>query len=413
MKRRIVLIPQHMKKFQCIGPNCEDNCCYGWKVDINQDMYKKYKKVVNPELKMILNKNITRNRSNPSNEHFAKIRMNSEGDCPFLCEDRLCNLQKTLGAGYLSKVCMTYPRVFNVVNGVLEKSLYFSCPEAARVALLNPNLMEFDEIEEDFDTPNIISAVINTEEIKYSNKVQKYFWSLRIFAITLLQNRNYKLSDRLIILGIFIQKIQSCIEEDKISCIPDIIDNFYKIIKEDGLKEQLREIPTNFAMQMELMKEINDQRFSFGITPNTKAYLQCVKEFLEGIQYVEDCSVEEVAKIYDDAYKNYYKPFMDKHEYILENFLVNYVFKEMFPIASKEGAFDDYMKMVVHYSLVKMMLIGMSSYFKKLDEDIVIRLVYSFSRAIDHNQTFLYKAFNLLRENQYNTMAYMAILIKN
>lgn len=413
MKKRTVLIPQYMKKFHCIGAECEDNCCYGWKVDINENMYKKYKKVINLDLKSMLNKNVTRNRSNSSSESFAKIRMNSKGECPFLCEDKLCKLQKTLGFGYLSKVCMTYPRVSNIVNGILEKSVHLSCSEAARVALLNPNLMEFDEVEEDYDTQNIISAAINTEEAKYSNKVQNYFWNLRIFSITLLQNRNYKLSERLIILGLFIQKIQRCIEEGNIFDIPNIIDNFYKIIKEDGLKEQLRDIPTNFAIQMELMKEINDQRFSFGITPNTKAYLQCVGEFLEGIQYVKECSIEEVAKTYTDAYKNYYRPFMDRHEYILENFLVNYVFKEMFPIASKEGVFDDYMRLVVHYSLVKMMLIGMSSYFKKLDEDIIVRLIYSFSRAIDHNQTFLHKAFNLLRENQYNTMAYMAILIKN
>lgn len=413
MKKRIVLTPRYTKAFHCIGSKCEDNCCYGWKVDINEDMYKKYKKVIKPDLKRMLNKNVTRNRSNPSSESFAKIRMNSEGNCPFLCEDRLCNLHKTLGAEYLSKVCMTYPRVSNIVNGILEKSVHLSCPESVRAVLLNPNLMEFDEVEEDYDTQNIISAVINTEEEKYSNKVQKYFWNIRIFSITLLQNRNYKFSERLIILGLFIQEIHRLIEEGNISYIPNVIEKYNKIIQEGDLKEQLSDIPINFAIQMELMKEINDQRFSFAITPNTKAYLQCVGEFLEGIQYVNGCSVEEVSKTYGEAYESYYKPFMDEHEYILENFLVNYVFKEMFPIASREGVFDDYMKLVVHYSLIKMMLIGMSAHFKGLNENIIIRLIYSFSRAVDHNKTFLQKAFNLLRENKYNTMAYMSILIKN
>ena len=85
----------------------------------------------------------------------------------------------------------------------------------------------------------------------------------------------------------------------------------------------------------------------------------------------------------------------------------------MFPIISKDGVFDDYIKLVVNYSLIKMFIIGMSAYNKKLDEELIVRLVYSFSRAIEHNKIFLDNTFKLFKENGYNTMAYMSILIKN
>jgi lysine-N-methylase len=73
VKKRVLLIPQYMKKFQCIGISCEDNCCYGWKVNIDEITYKKYKKVSESTLKHLIEKNVTRNRSNPSTENYAKM----------------------------------------------------------------------------------------------------------------------------------------------------------------------------------------------------------------------------------------------------------------------------------------------------------------------------------------------------
>ena len=413
MKERIVLTPQYLGKFQCIGPKCEDNCCYGWKVIIDEKMHKKYKKVSDIELKTLISKNITRNRSNPSIENYSKIKMNSEGNCPFLCEDKLCDMQKKLGVGYLSKVCMTYPRISNVLNGFYEKSLTFSCPEAVRVALLNPKLMEFDEFEENIEVQNIIMKEINTTNIKYSNKIQKHFWDLRVFTITLLQNRNYELWERLIVLGLFFQKVQSFIGEQYLIEIPNLLERYNKSIEDGSIRNGLENIPTNMAIQMQLMKELNDERLSRGINLNSMPYVQCMSEFLEGIQYTSEATVEEVVDRYKEAYEKYYLPFMQEHEFILENFLVSHVFTDMFPIISKEGVFEDYVKLIVHYGIIKMMLIGMSAYHKKLDEDMIVRLIYSFSRAIDSSNTFLVRIFKLLNDKGFNTMPYMAILIKN
>jgi len=413
MKKRIVLTPQYLKKFQCIGPKCEDNCCYGWKVQINEEMYKKYRKVSEIQLKPLLDKSVTRNRSNPSNENYAKVKMNNEGDCPFLDGEKLCMIQRSMGAGYLSKVCMTYPRMTNIVNGVYEKSVTLSCPEAARNVLLNDNIMEFDDVEESLEEQIIVNTEIDTENIKYSNKVNKYFWSLRIFSISVIQNRNYELWERLIILGSFMGRVQECVENEMVHDIPNLINEYNIMIEDRFFNKLLEGIPKNLAIQMQLMKEFNDQRFSMALSKNNNAYVQCVIEFLQGINYDDKSSVEEIAARYEEAYTNYYNPFMKDNEHILENFLVNNMFKDLFPVSSKGGVFDDYMQLVVHYSFVKMLLIGMSAHYKQLDEDIIIKLIYSFSRAIDHNKVFLNKIFKLFKENGYDTMAYMAILIKN
>jgi len=51
-----------------------------------------------------------------------------QGVCPFL-KGGLCEVQATLGEEWLCKNCATYPRVMAMVDGVLERSLDFSCPE--------------------------------------------------------------------------------------------------------------------------------------------------------------------------------------------------------------------------------------------------------------------------------------------
>jgi lysine-N-methylase len=132
-KQRLLLVPQYMNQFSCIGSACEDSCCVGWRVSIDQPTYKKYNRVQDRDMKPLLDKNVTRVRSNGSTENYAKIKMDNKNCCSFLTEDKLCSVQLRLGEDYLSNVCSTYPRVSNRVNGVLEKSATMSCPEAARL----------------------------------------------------------------------------------------------------------------------------------------------------------------------------------------------------------------------------------------------------------------------------------------
>lgn len=412
-QNRTVLSPQYLSKFSCIGDKCKDNCCYSWEILIDKDIYEKYRKTSNSYLRPMLDKYVKRNRSNPTIEGYSKIKLNSARQCPFLNENKLCEIHKNLGEEYLSKVCTTYPRITNIIDKIYEKSATLSCPEIARLILLNPQVMEFDEIEEPIETRNIIYKTNDSKSIKNLRKISKHFWELRIFSITLMQNRKYKLWERLIILGLFMQKVSEYEKKDIVEQIPELIEQYNKIIDSEYLRLELEKIPVNTNIQMELMKEINDQRFSISIGPNTKIYVDCVIEFLQGIQYTKDEKVENIAEKYNKAFDNYYKPFMDEHEYILENYIVNYMFRELFPISSEKDVFQDYINLVINYSYIKTLLIGISGFNKKLDEDIIVKFIYSFSRAIEHNYVFMKKIIDIIKSNGYDTMAYMAILIKN
>lgn len=411
-KKRQLLIPQYMHKFKCIGSDCEDTCCIGWNVLIEKKTYKKYRNCKNQELKQLLTKKINRNRTNPSDTNYAKIEMEKGSICPFLSENKLCKIQLILGKDYLSTTCDTYPRSFNFVNGILEKSLTMSCPEAVRMALLNHSPMEFDYIEEHYDLKKIIYTEVDTKKNDTLLTPQKYFWEFRIFTIDLLQNRKYELWQRLIILGLFFQKISDYINNKKIEEIPQLIASYSNNISQGNFKEFLEGIPNKITIQMEVLKELADEKFAKGV--NSKRYKKCYDEFLQGINYNRYADIEEIATNYKNAYNHYYLPFILQHEYILENYLVNYVFKDLFPLGKHKDYFANYVMLVIHYAMIKMHLIGISGYYKEdFNIDHVVTTIQAFAKAFEHNYIFQKHIYELLEKNRFTTLAHMSIMIKN
>lgn len=410
-KTRSLLVPQYMREFTCIGSQCEDSCCIGWRISIDHTTYRKYQRVRENELQQALNEHVKRNRSNPSEANYAKAKLKPDSSCPFLNEERLCQIQLQLGETYLSDVCATYPRTTNLINDVLEKSATMSCPEAARLALLNPAGIEFDEVDEPVEIRNIINRQIDTHKLAVATKPERYFWELRIFTIQVLQNRDYTLAERLIVLGMFYQKVQQHVEAGQVNEIPNTIASYTNLLGGEDLRAELARIPTQVTIQMELLKELTDERMVKGVT--SQRYIDCFGQFMHGIQYTREALVEEIADRYQEAEEQYYRSFMADHEYILENYLVNHVFRNLFPFSGEKNLFDNYVIMVVHYALIKMHLIGMAAFHQGLNEELVIKLIQSFAKTVEHNQQYLQHAFSLLKVNGYTTMAYMAILIKN
>lgn len=411
-KKRVVLVTDYLENFSCIGSACEDTCCIGWNVDIDQKTYKKYNNVSDKEIKPLLNKFIKRQRSNPSESKYAVIAMNSTSACPLLNEENLCSIQKALGEDYLSNVCSTYPRITNQVNGSLEKSATLSCPEAARLALLNPNGIQFNEIEESIQIKLHLNRTLNTDRNLVKHATDEYFWDLRIFTIQVLQNRSYSLAHRLIILGMFYQKVHGFVTEGKLDEIIPQISLYNKLLVDGAFHQALADIPNLANIQIQLLKSLTDIRVSSGV--QSARYMECYNELIDGIQFTEDSTAKEITEKYQAAYTDYYAPFMTPNEYILENYLVNYVYKNLFPNSNSNDIFDSYILLVVHYSLIKLHLIGMAGCHKgTFGVDHIIKFIQSFAKTVEHSPAYLNLIIKVLKDNNLTSMEYMATLINN
>ncbi|WP_400162315.1 flagellin lysine-N-methylase [Brevibacillus sp. TJ4] len=408
---QILLVPTYMDRFQCIGSACEDTCCAGWSVPIDRATYQKYKKLSQSDLTQKLDTHIKRKQTNPTEGHYATIKMSGCQSCPMLTADSLCEIQLRLGEEYLSKTCANYPRVTNRVNGNYEMAATMSCPEAARLALLNPEPMSFFEIPSQPGQTFSIQTELHPANCSPA-ELPFYFWDLRIFSIELIQNRRYSLTDRVLILGLFYQNMDDFVNSGKVAEIPRLIENYRTLIKDGSLEAAIQQIPPEAAAQIRLLKELIDVRMHIGI--DNQRYLDSFQAFLAGISFDNEEGIETVAARYQAAYTDYYKPFMNTYSYVLENYLVNYMYKNTFPFSSNAPVLENYFLLALHYSLIKMHLIGIAGFYKdKLAVEHVITLIQSFAKVVEHNSRYMQIAFDYLKRRDFVSIAGMAIFLKN
>jgi lysine-N-methylase len=247
---------------------------------VDKATYEKYQEFPQGELRSLVQQYVSLNTVNASDTLYAKIVPTSSDDCPFLATDRLCGVQKEFGSEYLSATCAIYPRVLNSVDGELETSLYLSCPEAARLVLLNPESTqaEGNVASGHFRTDQfsrlgggIASSAENKTENKTQNKTgaiykpYSYFNEIQALVVTLIQDRTRPLWQRLFLLGIFCSALDSIRTPERESAIPEMISNYQELIAKGGLREELNGIAAKPAVQLDVVLRLIDQRVRAGV----------------------------------------------------------------------------------------------------------------------------------------------------
>lgn len=140
-----------LNEFHCTGADCSFNCCRGWKVPVDHDMYMKYlneKGLFGTLLRCSIEKK----------EELVAFRSTPRG-CPFWGFDRLCTMQKKHGTAYMPAVCIQFPRQLYNLDFFCEETLYLACPESARLFLVSVlEQKPFDFTESD----GTVSYEVNT-----------------------------------------------------------------------------------------------------------------------------------------------------------------------------------------------------------------------------------------------------------
>ncbi|MGL6104483.1 flagellin lysine-N-methylase [Romboutsia sp.] len=405
MEKCKVLVPEYYNEFKCIGNKCEDHCCKGWSITIDKDTYMKYKKTKNVEFRNKLNNSINRNRKSGSESSYGKIKL-IDDVCPMFSEEGLCEVYINLGPDNMCNTCKTYPRTYNKVDDIIEKSLTLSCIEVAKKALLKESGIEFNlDLDETEDIR--ISKSIKVEKSKKLE--EKYFNELRVFCISLIQNRKYTIEERLAILGLFFNHINNNKEENNL--ITDSIDSYTRNIEngvysgllnkfdlENKVDAQLEFLTSTFA------KLINNNKIT------NERYRNNLKNIIDTLK-LNDGDVEDTKTKFIEAYDKYYKTFIRNKEYILENYLVNYMFSNLFPL-SEMYLLDTYLNMMVQFSILKMNIIGVCAHYKEdMDIDKLLVLIQSFTMSLGHDRFLVSNIHKHLIDNNLNTVAHIMILM--
>ena len=262
--------PRYAASFTCTGPACEDNCCTGWTVHIDRKTFNAYRQAKKPLLNERLEKHVKRARSLSSDTQYARIEMQPISQaCPFM-EEKLCSIQREMGEDKLSDTCATYPRSNRVMAGQHEQSLTLSCPEAARLALLQADAMDFVEGETRL-RPEVITSIkaksgLSTETMG----------SIRVFALQLMRTEGLALWQKLAVLGLFCDQLTQLLKMSGHVRIPGLLDEMRTMVNTGAITEALSVMQPDYTIQVSVFSSLWQLNIQRQLTPVQAAVQKAV-----------------------------------------------------------------------------------------------------------------------------------------
>ncbi|MBN1066936.1 FliB family protein [Clostridium botulinum] len=403
MKKSVKMIyPSYIERFQCIGGKCEDNCCIGWDIDIDKETFKKYHKVKDETMKKMFQKNVHNNKYCTNEDlDYGRIKLNKVKRCPFLDDENYCLIQGKFGEDYLSSVCTQFPRVLNKVDDHYEICLDSACPEASRIILGSKEKIEFKESEKSLGKYTM-SGVLNTRSSEFKDTPIKYFKEIRDFSIKIVQNRNLNISSRLYVLGDFLNEIED-LESGKIK---EFI-NKYDIETESKYYKRER---MNYALQVSFFKNVVDSLDIVNETDSDK-FKNYTKELLKGYNIKDNDGVIENAEEYINAFEKYTDMYIENNSYIFENYMVNFIYNNLFPFSESDFMFEGYIMLLFRYSLMRFYLVGKYIHNGKDSVEDMIEFIQVFIKAVEHDKNYRSEILEYIKENNFDNMEFAKMIL--
>jgi lysine-N-methylase len=408
-----ITVPDYYPKFSCVGPDCEDTCCSGWwNVSIDHDTYLKYQQSTQPELAPLFKIAVSKNKlpSADQKNNYGMMQMKPDGECHFLQEDKLCTIHKFMGAQALSDTCRIYPRYLNQFGAQQEHSLGISCPEAARLILLNPQPMQFTLIEPEpsIDEKPFISYRFPLQSNGDPQQVA-VLDDFRAVIIAILQFRDLSLGARVMLLGFLMEEVDKIISTETFSNASELLPTLESFISLLGQPAQIEVQYANIETSVPRKLQIVAQLISQSLTKASLRFKECLQAAFEGLE--TDAENGDVVNKFTQNHNAYYRPFFQSKEYIFENYLVNQVITRLFPF-TRGTYLDLYRELVGNLAVIQVLLVGMAAKHKGLNEALVIQLFQTFARNSNHNSGHLDNVINSLHTSAQDSFVDVMWLLK-
>ena len=138
--RKPIIEPDFYKDFHCIGGQCSFTCCKEWKIAVDQETKKRWRKLSVPET-VLESGRVPKHacRSSLDKAQLSQFVMKKDGGeiiellpnmrCPFLEDTELCRLVLDYGEECLSETCHVFPRETHEFADRTERTLVSCCPE--------------------------------------------------------------------------------------------------------------------------------------------------------------------------------------------------------------------------------------------------------------------------------------------
>lgn len=365
-------VPHYYNKFHCTADQCEDTCCAGWQIMIDERSLKKYRKV----------KGAFGNRLFNSIDWKEGAFLQYDGRCAFLDENNLCDICSELGPDMFCKTCRNYPRHIEEFPNVREISLSLSCMEAGKLILGCTSPVRFLTKETERE---------EAEEETFDYFLYDKLLSVRESAIRILQNREEKIGLRIAMALGLAHDAECKIRKGNLFEVDEVCARYEK-----------EEAPQRFLKKLKSCQEGNGKRFRimrelWSIFGELEILRKQWPDYIKDLEDILYHSEEEYLEMRTEFQENV----LQKHSYS-EQLMVYFVFTYFCG-----GVYDGrgYSKMLM--AVVSTLLIeelAMAVYWKKekpftfMD---MVEVAHHYSREVEHSDENLETLERIVAEKDY------------
>lgn len=354
-----VRVPSYFNDFKCIASKCEDTCCAGWGIVIDDKTNKRYENVNNNFGKILRSKII-------KDSDGDNVFLLNNGNCSFLNKKKLCDIYSNLGEDYLCHTCKEYPRYTEEFLDLREVGISLSCPEAARIILKSKKNFSFKlvENEDEYDLESDIDDDILLD-----------FLNCRDVIFSILEREDLELGIKISIMLKFVKTVQDKIDLGDMDEIEDVVKKYKektflnKIIKElDSYKDKNEIKYKNVYECFKIYKDINH------INENDPLNLENALEYFK--------KNKETLTYKNKEFNNYYKENLYKFQNILVYFIFRYFMKAIF---------DYDMSAKIKLAIISTLMIKELSKIRweekgEFKEEDLVDIAHTYSKDIEHSE---------------------------
>lgn len=383
-----IRVPEYFKDFKCIASKCEDTCCAGWGIVIDDVTYDRYKNVQG--------KFGERLRSEIVHEAGENIFVLKGNNCPFLNKEKTCDIYINIGEENLCYTCQQYPRYTEEFGSLREIGISLSCPEAARIMLNNDKKVTFElsENEEVVSSYNDINAQLFIELLESRNIV-----------MDMLQDRDIDLRKRVALALLFVDEIQEKIDESEIKEIKYVREKYSDKFFLEELLEKLEEYKDNEGIKYDNIQEyFNVFRDLKHITPNDPLGLNDVVRYF--------WQADEDEELYILKHKQFVEYYEDKI-YKFENILVYFVFRYFMKAVFDYDALAKIKTAIISYMMIRELAVVRYIENNEFTDEDMVDIAHTYSKDIEHLEENIEALAELFETNEVFDIEEMVMALMN
>lgn len=400
--------PRYYSTFQCIGSDCPDNCCFGWAIDWKKEEIEKLKNAENitPELKELVEKSFVIKKAKDNDGDQYIINQGEEKKCPFQTPERLCRIQKELGAEYLSYTCMHYPRRERTIPDFEYRHMHLSCREI--ISRLFDDELACDLINIRSNNEFSCRRGYFTHRTLQKRPEIEHYGVIFEFFYELISDKKLSVEVAIIFGALAAQKLTDLAANKQYDRIPEALKAFRKQFHDPAQISMLENIKPNYYLKLGFMSELIEKVIRGGLAP-----------------LLHDSTGTLNIDLYNEGEKKLQEA-LKGHEFFLRNLALGLLFEFDTPFCNEKNTmFENYSLFTVAYGLLKLNLIATcrtddhdikygtdGQTFVYSGDDKLIGITAIICRSICQDRGKEEFITELLRTFNFTTPAYLALLVK-